>query len=193
VSWGGEALLCGHQEGASRGKWGRRVVRPGCLWEAWQTRRAYRAGSEVYLSFARLGAGRPSQRVQVETTRRRVGWLHPSAQWQKRCEGEPERLLTGSKHRTNGWSNLSRRKFTQALTLVHHLYTRPRGFASGYPVVVMAQPTHDRTSDHLVPCILGGWNRPALHRYLLPNALMRSCLIEVHHIGIEDALEMPLM
>ena len=30
-------------------------------------------GSEVYLSFARLGASRPPQSVQVETTCRRVG------------------------------------------------------------------------------------------------------------------------
>ena len=30
-------------------------------------------GSEVYLSFARLGASRPPRSVQVETTCRRVG------------------------------------------------------------------------------------------------------------------------
>ena len=75
-----------------------------------------RGGSEVYLSFARLGASRPPQRVQVETTRRRVGWVHRSAEWQNRRESEPWRLVTGRKHRTNGWSKLSRRKITQALT-----------------------------------------------------------------------------
>jgi hypothetical protein len=36
-----------------------------------ETRRAHTVGSEVYLSFARLGASRPPQSVQVETTRRR--------------------------------------------------------------------------------------------------------------------------
>ncbi len=46
---------------------GDRRVRPGCLWEAWQTRRARVAGSAVYLSFARLGTSRPPQCVQVET------------------------------------------------------------------------------------------------------------------------------
>ena len=57
----------------------------------------------------------------------------------------------------------------------------------------MVQPTHDRTSDHLVPCILSGKARAALFRELLPNAWMRSCLVEVNHIGIEHALELPLM
>ena len=73
------------------------------------------------------------------------------------------------------------------------LSCQTRSPASGCPAVVMVQPTHDRTSDHLVPCILRGRNRSALYRYLLPHALMRSCLVEVHHIGIEDALELPLM
>src|SRR5260370_1097812 len=51
----------------------------------------------------------------------------------------------------------------------------------------MVQPTHNRKSDHLVPCILSGRNRSALFRDLLPNPLMRPCLVEVHHIRIEHA------
>jgi len=35
------------------------------------------------------GACRPPQSVQVETTSRRVGWLHRSCAWQMRCECEP--------------------------------------------------------------------------------------------------------
>ena len=58
-------------------------VRPGRLWEAWQTRRASAEGSAVYPSFARLGKSRPPQRVQVETTCRRVGEPHRTAVWLK--------------------------------------------------------------------------------------------------------------
>src|SRR2546421_4162971 len=57
----------------------------------------------------------------------------------------------------------------------------------------MVQPTHDRKSDHLVSCILSGRNRSALLRDLWGNPLMGSCLVEVHHICIEDALELPLL
>jgi hypothetical protein len=57
----------------------------------------------------------------------------------------------------------------------------------------MVQPTHDRKSHYLVACILRGRNRPEPFRYLLRNPLMRSCLVEVDHIGIEHALELPLM
>src|SRR5205823_1175064 len=39
----------------------------------WQTRRARVEGSAVYLSFARLGASRPPQDVQVETHLSQVG------------------------------------------------------------------------------------------------------------------------
>ena len=82
---------------------------------------------------------------------------------------------------------------TSWMDLVHQLDARTRGPASGCPVVVMVQPTHDRKSDHLVPCILSGRNRSALFRDLLPNPLMGSCLVEVRHIRIEDALELLLM
>src|SRR5947209_9794467 len=79
------------------------------------------------------------------------------------------------------------------MDLVHQLDARTRCPASGCPTVVMVQPTHDRTSDHLVPGILSGKARSALFRDLLPNALMRSCLVEVNHIRIQNALELLLL
>ena len=68
------------------------------------------------------------------------------------------------------------------MDLVHQLDSRTHGPASGYPLVVMVQPTHDRKSDHLVPCIPRGRNRSAPFRHLLLDPLMRSCLVEVGHI-----------
>ena len=79
------------------------------------------------------------------------------------------------------------------MDLVHQLDSRTHGPASGYPLVVMVQPTHDRKSDHLVPCIPRGRNRSAPFRHLLLDPLMRSCLVEVCHIRIEHAVELPLM
>src|SRR5215471_14116590 len=61
------------------------------------------------------------------------------------------------------------------------------------PLIIMVQPTHDRTSDHFACCILRRRNQSELLRDLLPNALMGSCLVEVAHIRIEHALELPLM
>jgi hypothetical protein len=60
-------------------------------------------------------------------------------------------------------------------------------------VIIMVQPTHDRKSNHLAPCILSGRNRSEPFRNLLRHPLMRPCLVEVHQIGIEDALELPLL
>jgi hypothetical protein len=79
------------------------------------------------------------------------------------------------------------------MDLVHQLDARIRGPASGSPVVVMVQSFHDRNGNHFAPCILRGRNRFAPFRNLLPNPLMRSCLVEVGHIGLEDALELPLL
>jgi hypothetical protein len=79
------------------------------------------------------------------------------------------------------------------MDLIHQLDAPTTGLPSGSPVVVMVQPTHDGKSNHLVSCTLSRWNPSALFRDLLPNPLMRSCLVEVHHIGIEDALELPLL
>jgi hypothetical protein len=79
------------------------------------------------------------------------------------------------------------------MDLVHQLDARTYGIASYDPLIVVVQPTHDRKSDQLVPCILGGKNRSALLWDLLRNPLMGSCLIEVDHIHIEHALELLLM
>ena len=76
--------------------------------------------------------------------------------------------------------------------LVHRQYYRTSCTDSGYPLVVMVEPTHYRNSDHLVPCILRGRSRSAPFRNLLLNTLMRSCQVEVHHILIEHALELLL-
>jgi hypothetical protein len=40
------------------------------------------------------------------------------------------------------------------MDLVHLLDTRTPVPASGDPLIVMVQPSHDRKSDHFVPCIL---------------------------------------
>jgi len=57
----------------------------------------------------------------------------------------------------------------------------------------MMQTTHNRKGNHLVPCILRGRNRSEPVRNLLRQPLMRPCLVEVPHIGIQDALELPLL
>jgi hypothetical protein len=97
-------------------------------------------------------------------------WLH---------EGPPKDLFS---HDTMSWMDLD-----------HQLDARTRGPVSGCPAVVVMQPTHDRTSDHLVACILSGRNRSAQFRDPLPNPLMRSCLVEVGDIAIEHALELFLL
>jgi hypothetical protein len=88
--------------------------------------------------------------------------------------------------------DLFRQDATSWMDLVHQLSSRTRGTFSGCPVVVMVEPTNDRKSDHLVPCILSGRNRSALFRDLLLDPLMGSCSVEVHHIRIEHALELLL-
>jgi hypothetical protein len=40
------------------------------------------------------------------------------------------------------------------MDLLHQLDSRTRGPASGCPVVVMVEPTDDRKSEQLIPCIL---------------------------------------
>ena len=55
---------------------------------------------------------------------------------------------------------------------------------------MMVQSFHDRNGNHFAPCILRGRNRFAPFRNLLPNPLMRSCLVEVGDIGMEDAVEL---
>jgi hypothetical protein len=91
-------------------------------------------------------------------------------------------LADGFRHDATSW-----------MDLVHQLDARPRGPASGYPSVVMVQPTHDWKSDHFAPSILRGRNRVALFRDLLGNPLMWSCPVEVGHIVIEGALKLLLL
>ncbi len=79
------------------------------------------------------------------------------------------------------------------MDLVHQLDARTYGIASCDPLIVVVQPTHDRKSDQLVPCILGGKNRSALLWDLLLDALMRPCLVKVHHIRLKDTLKLLLL
>jgi len=79
------------------------------------------------------------------------------------------------------------------MDLVHRLDTRTPGPASGDSLIVMVQPTQDRKSDHLVPCVLSAKNRSVQFRDLLLDPLMRPCPIEVGHIAIEQALELFLL
>src|SRR5205085_367412 len=56
--------------------------------------------------------------------------------------------------------------------LVHRLYYPTSCTDSGYPLVVMVEPTHSRNSDHLVTCMMRGNSRSARFRKLLLNTLM---------------------
>ena len=84
----------------------------------WADETSARRGSAVYPSFARLGASRPPQHVQVETTCRRVEWPHSPAVWQHQPKREPWRLspVRRKKVYEKGGSKLSGRKSTRALT-----------------------------------------------------------------------------
>ena len=77
--------------------------------------------------------------------------------------------------------------------LVYRLYYPTSSTDSGYPLVVMVEPTQYRNSDHLVICIMRGKSRSSRFRKLLLNTLMRSCPVEVHHILIEHALKLLLV
>ena len=82
---------------------------------------------------------------------------------------------------------------TNWMDLVHQLDFRRGALALGCPTIVMMESTHLGMSDHLVPRILSGWIRAALFRDVLPNPLMRPCLVEVDHISVEHAMELLLM
>src|SRR5207245_1178493 len=69
------------------------------------------------------------------------------------------------------FADLFRHDATSWMDLVHQLDARTRDPASGCPVVVVVQPTHDRTSDHLVACILSTRNRSALWRRSVAGSL----------------------
>jgi len=90
-------------------------------------------------------------------------------------------------------TDLFRHDATSWMDLAHQLDARTHGPASGCPVVVMVQPSHDWTSNHLIPCILRGRNRSDPVRNLLRHPLMGSCPIEVGDIAIEHALELFFM
>ena len=75
------------------------------------------------------------------------------------------------------------------MDLVLQLESRPCSPASGSPVVVMVQTSHNRKSNHLVPCIWSARNCSALFRYVLCNPLMGSCLVEVGHIRASAHVE----
>ena len=89
--------------------------------------------------------------------------------------------------------DLFRHDTTSWMEFVHQLDFRTRALASGCPLVVMVESTHDWMSNYLVPNILSGRNRTALFREPLRNPLMRPGSVEVGHIGIEHALELPLL
>ena len=79
------------------------------------------------------------------------------------------------------------------MDLVPQLDARSHSPVSGCPLIVMVQSAHDRKSNYLVACLLRGRNRSLPFRNLLPNPLMRPCLIEIGHILIQNALELPLL
>jgi len=57
----------------------------------------------------------------------------------------------------------------------------------------MVQPTNDWKSNYLVACMMRGFGWSAWVRNSLLDALMRSCLIEIRDVRIEDALELSLL
>src|SRR5215472_2850637 len=79
------------------------------------------------------------------------------------------------------------------MDLIHQLDALTYGPASGSPLIVMVQSTHDRKSHYLVACILRGRNRSEPFRDLLRNPLMGLCLVEVGHIASEHVLELLLL
>jgi hypothetical protein len=74
--------------------------------------------------------------------------------------------------------------------LVHWLYNRTRCTDSSYPLIIMVKSTQYRNRNYLAPSMMRGMRESAPFGKLLPNPLMRSCLVEVRHILIEHALEL---
>jgi hypothetical protein len=64
---------------------------------------------------------------------------------------------------------------------------------SGYPLVVMVEPSQDRNCHHLFPCIMRGTRGSTRFRNLLLSPLMGSCPIEVGYILIEYTVELLLV
>ena len=69
---------------------------------------------------------------------------------------------------------------------VHKLFQRRRGDC-------LRHVEHLRNALHLGSFMRSGTRGSRGDWNLLPNALMRSCLVEVGHIRIEHAVELPLM
>ena len=63
----------------------------------------------------------------------------------------------------------------------------------GNLLVVMVQPSQDRNSNHPASFVRSVSRCSRGFGDLLLDPLMRSCLIEVHHIRFEDTLELSLM
>jgi hypothetical protein len=59
--------------------------------------------------------------------------------------------------------------------------------------IVMMEPTQDWQGEDLATCLMCWHGSGFLLRNLLSDPLMRSCLVEVRHIGIEDPLELLLI
>jgi hypothetical protein len=57
----------------------------------------------------------------------------------------------------------------------------------------MVEPSQDREGEDLATCMLCRQGSSFLLRNLLLDALVRSCLVKVVDIGIENPLELPLM
>ena len=74
--------------------------------------------------------------------------------------------------------------------LVYQLCSQTRFTDSSYPLVVLVESTQYRNRNYLAPSMMRGMRGSARFGKLLPNPLMRSCLVEVRHILIERALEL---
>ncbi len=123
----GEPVWPGVERPCPAGIWSERVEAVGGGWSYYldacgrlgRRDERTRACSAVYLSCARLGASRPPQSVQVETTGRREVGLHPSissGRTDVNMNLRDGQLLERKRHRTKGGSKLFGRKITPALT-----------------------------------------------------------------------------
>ena len=79
------------------------------------------------------------------------------------------------------------------MDLILQLDALTRGLVSGCSLIVMVQSTHHWKRDHVLACVMRGKSRPARFRNLLPDALMRSSLIEVLDIGSKGPLQLVLL
>ena len=59
--------------------------------------------------------------------------------------------------------------------------------------IVMVQTDKERNGNHPGSCLRSGTRCSSGVGNLLSDPLMGSCLVEVSHLGMEDAVELPLM